>query len=220
MADFYGKTKDSSYRDTFGDIHADRYDLWRKVMFSDVSNFDSNNYAFFTHSVKIRRKSDEFYRGYDNSDSKYSPDTDSFDIAFNPYDLSKKKRISVALTTSDDNYTYGRIGYIVGAPVENILYVGQAPFGKSNDELRSLPLKTPEDAKEDEFREVVLEGKTMYGTVKPVAIFVNLSDATEEEISETMDFLEQIREATGGAFPVLDLSSKDYRMRNGSGKKI
>jgi len=134
--------------------------------------------------------------------------------------MKKKKRLSVALTTSVDNYTYGRIGYIVSAPVENILYVGQAPFDKTNEELRRTPLKTPQEAKSDMFREIVLEGSTMYGIVRPVAIFLNLSDATEEEVVKTMFLLEQIKKSTGGVFPVLDLSDRNYTLKSNFSKTL
>ena len=204
--------------DFLEDINLDKFLLWRKLIFSDVLNFDSNNYVFFTHSVQIRTKSNEYYRKITENNNAYSPIEDSYDIAFNPNDLKKKKRISVSLTTSEDNYTYGRIGYIVSAPVENILYVGQAPFDKTNDELRRMPLKMPQDAKKDMFHEVILEGSTIYGIVKPVAIFINLSGATEEEITKTILMLEQIQKETGGIFPIIDLSSPDYNLKSGKRK--
>ena len=188
--------------DVFKDMHVDKFLLWRKVVFSDPMNFEPDNYTFFTHSVSVRTKQSDDY----------------LDITLNPYDMKKKERISVSLTTSADNYTYGKIGYIVSAPVENILYVGQAPLDKTNDELRRISLKTPQEAQKDIFREIVLEGSTMYGIVRPVAIFVNLSNATEEEIAKTMFLLEQIKKSTGGVLPVLDLSDKNYILKDNHNK--
>ena len=204
--------------DVSKDMHVDKYLLWRKMIFSDTMNFDPDNYTFFTYSISVRKTQSEFYAGIKKDVNAYSPSDDYFDIAFNPYYMKNKKRISVSLTTSVDNYTYGRIGYIVSAPVENILYVGQAPFDKTNEELRQTPLKTPQEAQNDMFREVVLEGSTVYGSVRPVAIFLNLSDATEEEVVKTMFLLEQIKESTGGVFPVLDLSDKNYTLKSNSSK--
>ena len=210
---------DKDYRfDTLKDVYVDKYLLWRSVIFSDTMNFDPDNYTFFTHSISVKTTQSKFYVGLEKNGNAYSPSDDYLDIAFNPYEMKKKKRISVSLTTSADNYTYGRIGYIVSAPVENILYVGQAPFDKTNEELRQTSLKTPQEAQRDIFREIVLEGSTMYGIVRPVAIFVNLSDATEKEAVETMFLLEQIKESTGGVFPVLDLSDKNYTLKNNSSK--
>lgn len=206
--------------DVLKDIHVDKYLLWRKVMFSDPMNFDPDNYIFFTHSISVRTKQSEFYVGFRQNGNAYSPSDDYLDIAFNPFAIRKKKRISVALTTSADNYTYGRIGYIVSAPVENILYVGQAPFDKTNEELRRAPLKTPQEAQNDMFREIVLEGSTTYGVVRPVAIFLNLSDATEEEVVKTMFLLEEIKKSTGGVLPVVDLSDKNYTLKRNSSKTI
>lgn len=204
--------------DILKDMHVDKYLLWRKVMFSDAMNFDPDNYIFFTHSISVRKTQSEFYVGLKQNGNVYSPSDDYLDITFNPFAMKKKKRISVSLTTSVDNYTYGRIGYVVSAPVENILYVGQAPFDKTNEELRRTPLKTPQEAQNDMFREIVLEGSTMYGIVRPVAIFLNLSNATEEEIDKTMFLLEQIKKSTGGVFSVLDLSDKKYTLKSNSSK--
>ncbi|MBE6157096.1 MAG: hypothetical protein E7161_05110 [Firmicutes bacterium] len=213
------KIKDYQFAE-LKDMYVDKYLLWRKVTFSDIMNFDPNNYTFFTYSISVRTTQSEFYAGLKKNGNAYSPSDDYLDIAFNPFDMKKKKRLSVALTTSVDNYTYGRIGYIVSAPVENILYVGQAPFDKTNEELRRTPLKTPQEAKSDMFREIVLEGSTMYGIVRPVAIFLNLSDATEEEVVKTMFLLEQIKKSTGGVFPVLDLSDRNYTLKSNFSKTL
>ena len=66
MDDFYKKINDKSKYYKFNileDIHVDKYSLWKKVIFSDIMNFNPNNYVVFTHSISIRTKSSEFYKG-------------------------------------------------------------------------------------------------------------------------------------------------------------
>lgn len=195
----------------------DMYTEWRKIAFSDINNFDIENFTFLTYSVPIGTQGNLFKATISNS-NLYDKGQD-FDVSLNPIKLRIKKRISAALTTSNDYYTYGRIGYIVSAPVENILYIGQAPFNYSNDDLRKKPLRNPNDVFSGNvlFHEIVLEGSTYYGYVKPLAIFINLTDATDIERFQVEYELEKIREATFGLYPVLDLT--DRRKLKDSSKK-
>ncbi len=186
----------------------DRFAEWREVPFTDIDNFDYNNFTFFTYSVHLDTSSDYFKNLISNS--KLYDKHQDFDISLNPESLWRKKRISVALTTSNDYYTYGRIGYVVSSPIENILYVGQAPFNDTNDQLRNKRLNSPNDIFSGNvfFNEVVLEGSTIYGNVLPVAIFINLTDATLEERIQVEWKLGKIREATFDFYPILDLTKE------------
>ena len=112
----------------------DRYTEWRKISFSNIHNFDLENFMFLTYSIPIDENDQSKFYKWIISDSSFYDNNQDFDITLNPFQLRMKKRISVSLTTSNDYYTYGRIGYIVSAPVENILYVGQASFDDSNSD--------------------------------------------------------------------------------------
>lgn len=194
----------------------DRYADWRKISFSDINNFDLENFIFLTYSIPIDGAAQtNFFKGMISNSSLYDKNQD-FDVSLNPLKLRMKKRISVALTTSNDYYTYGRIGYIVSAPLENILYVGQAPFTYSNRDLREKTLKAPDDVLLGNvlFNEIVLEGSTNYGYVKPLAIFINLTDATYVERFQVEWKLEKIREATSGLYPILDLTNPKKELKN------
>lgn len=195
----------------------DRYIQWRKINFSDINNFDSENFIFLTHSLTDEKSRDNFKMMISNT-KLYSREQD-FDLSEFPFAMKNKTRISCALTTSKDYYTYGRIGYIVSAPIENILYVGQAPFNESNDELRNKALLSPEDICKGNvfFNEVTLEGSTIYGITKPIAIFINLTDASELEQYMVIQKLYKIVESTGGIFPVLNLTNKRLEVKK-SGK--
>lgn len=195
----------------------DRYIQWRKISFSDINNFDSENFIFLTHSLTDEKSRDNFKMMISNT-KLYSREQD-FDLSEFPFAMKNKTRISCALTTSKDYYTYGRIGYIVSAPIENILYVGQAPFNESNDELRNKALLSPEDICKGNvfFNEVTLEGSTIYGITKPIAIFINLTDASELEQYMVIQKLYKIVESTGGIFPVLNLTNKRLEVKK-SGK--
>lgn len=195
----------------------DRYIQWRKINFSDINNFDSENFIFLTHSLTDEKSRDNFKMMISNT-KLYSREQD-FDLSEFPFAMKNKTRISCALTTSKDYYTYGRIGYIVSAPIENILYVGQAPFNESNEELRNKALLSPEDICKGNvfFNEVTLEGSTIYGITKPIAIFINLTDASELEQYMVIQKLYKIVESTGGIFPVLNLTNKRLEVKK-SGK--
>ena len=195
----------------------DRYIQGRKINFSDINDCDSENFIFLTYSL-TDEYSKEIFKMQISNTRLYSR-TQDFDLSEFPFAIKNKTRISCALTTSKDYYTYGRIGYIVSAPIENILYVGQAPFNESNDELRNRVLLGPEDICEGKvlFNEVVLEGNTIYGIVRPLAIFTNLTDASELEQYIVMQKLNKIVESTGGIYPVLDLTDKRLEVKK-SGK--
>lgn len=204
------------------DGFCDRYKAWREIKFSDIKDFDCNNYIFWTHSVRIRTQEPEFYSINSSlkSTGTFYNGTENFDIAFNPFTLEQKKRVSLALSTSNDHYTYGRIGYIVKAPIENMIVTGQASWHESNEELRNHRLLSPNELiKNDIFHEAVFDGKTIYGSLEPVSIFINLTNANQMEIEKTLLELEQIKMATGNIFPILDLSSLEYRLGANS-KKI
>lgn len=194
----------------------DRYNEWRKISFSDINDFDLENFSFLTYSVPIDSQ-DNFFKDIISNSNLYDKNQD-FDVSLNPIRLRMKKRISVALTTSADYYTYGRIGYIVSAPVENILYVGQASFDDSNEELRKKALKSPNDVLSGNilFHEVLLEGSTYFGDVKPLAIFINLTDATDIECFQVERILEKIRKETYDLYPVLDLTERKKELINSS----
>lgn len=197
----------------------DRYEQWRKINFSNIKDFDSENFVFLTHSLADEDSKDIFKMQISNT--KLYSDTQNFDLSEFPFAMKNKKRISCALTTSKDYYTFGRIGYIVSAPIENILYVGQAPFNESNDELRNRALLSPEDILEGKvlFNEVVLEGSTIYGIAKPLAIFINLTDASELEQYIVMQKLNKIVESTVGLYPVLDLTNKKLEVKKSEKSK-
>ena len=195
----------------------DRYVQWRKINFSDINDFDSENFIFLTYSLTDDDSEDIFKMQISNT-KLYSAMQD-FDLSEFPFAMQKKKRISCSLTTSKDYYTFGRIGYIVSAPMENILYVGQAPFNQTNDELRDKNLLSPEDIIEGKvwFNEVVLEGSTIYGIAKPVAIFINLTGASELEQYVVIQKLNKIKESTGGMFHIFDLTKDKLEVKK-SGK--
>ncbi len=194
----------------------DRYTEWRKISFSNIHNFDLDNFMFLTYSIPIDENDQSKFYKWIISDSSFYDNNQDFDITLNPFQLRMKKRISVSLTTSNDYYTYGRIGYIVSAPVENILYVGQASFDDSNSDLREKNLKAPDDVLLGNvlFHEIVLEGSTTYGDVKPLAIFINLTNATNVERFQVEQKLEKIRKATFDVYPILDLTDPQKKQQN------
>ncbi len=195
----------------------DRYAEWRKINFSDITDFDPENFIFLTHSLPNEDSRDFFKTQISNT--KLFSDNQNFDLSKFPFAIKNKKRISCALTSSKNCYTYGRIGYIVSSPIENILYIGQASFNETNDELRNKDLLSPEDVFDGKvlFNEVVLEGSTMYGVVKPLAIFINLTDASVLEQYMVMQKLNEIEESTFGMYPVLDLTNNKLELKK-SGK--
>lgn len=196
----------------------DRYTEWRKISFSDINHFDLENFIFLTYSIPIDGNAQaNFFKSMISNSNLYEKSQD-FDISLNPIQLRMKKRISVSLTTSNNYYTYGRIGYIVSAPIENILYAGQAPFNDSNSDLREKNLKSPDDVLLGKvpFHEIVLEGSTYYGDVKPLAIFINLTDATNLERFQVEQTLEKIKKTTFGLYPIFDLTNPKKELKNNS----
>lgn len=200
----------------------DRYNEWRNISLSEIESFDIENYYIFIHSVNF----DDNYHDY--MKSRIKKDTTTFseieaniDILENPFDLSKRSRISTSFDTSKQFRTaphYGRVGFIVKFPVENIIYVGQG-FNKTNKELKALPLLSPEDVinGKDYFNEVLVEGSTKYGKIVPIAIFVDYTGIYNEysqmdinpfEREKTNAELIKLFEKSGKKLPIVDITRK------------
>lgn len=186
----------------------------KKINFFDINDFNSENFVFFTYSLTNKYSKDVFKMQISNT-RLYSEIQDFYLFKF-PFAMKNKTIISCSLTTSKDYYTYGRIGYIVSAPIENILYVGQAPFNESNDKLGNKTLLSPYDIRAGKglFNEVILEDSTIYGITRPLAIFINLTDTSELEQYMILQKLNKVKEATSGIYPVLNLTNNKLEVKS------
>lgn len=205
----------------------DRYCEWRKIIMSDVNNFDINNYNLFIHAVNLDDKYSSLIRSNIAKTNNYSEVQASIDIRKNPFDIAKRNRISTSFVSSKqkrDFPCYGRVGFILNVPIENIMYVGfDGRYEKTNEELRNMQLLSPQDIIDGKvlFNQVIVEGTTEYGKVVPMGIFVDYSgiynelskmDNNEWERNETNHNLQKLIELTGDIFPIIDITS--YRNLN------
>ena len=205
----------------------DRYDEWRKIIMSDVNNFDINNYNLFIHSVNLNEQYAGLIRSNIAKSSNYSETQALIDIKKNPFDIAKRNRISTSFVSSKqkrDSACYGRVGFILSVPTENIMYVGfDGKYEKTNEELRCMQLLSPQDIIDDKvlFNQVIVEGTTEYGKVIPIGIFVDYSgiyneftkmDNNEWERKETNEDLQKLVEITGNIFPIVDITYRDMSL--------
>ena len=161
-------------------------DNFRDMEYSDMDNFDPNNYIILVNAISINTD----VRGLQRMITKENrtEQVEEINLVYNPERIADKLISSCSLLVKTDEYdnqhTWSRVGLIIKAPYQNILRSSPkdlgADFVNPSQEIEKYTGGNKGNPKElaesDCMNEVVVQGTTKHGKIEIIGVFINEHD--------------------------------------------